>query len=312
MPDAPADEPSTRSAPAAPSPTAGGRSAWIVIGVVGLALVLVVALTSFWGADTTSSANPDDGADRRLVDHRRRRSPPGSTGSCAAPVSEPLDPTAAIRLLPNAPEPTYATDPPSSGAFVVGASVGPTPADPLSRPVQVGLLAQGKVLIQYSSALPPADVADLQGLAGDDIVVAPNPTMASPIVATAWRTRQVCDQLELSTLRQFATVNAEPGTRRERQHHDDRLLNHPTNHVDEPGPTNQLDEPTNLAGAARRANYHDRAVAAVLEPAYRAGSNPAAPRGLWVRIPPAALTIWAPGGRGWPDSAADPPRPCDR
>ena len=51
-------------------------------------------------------------------------------------------------------------------------------------------------------------MTDLQGLAGEDVIVAPNPTMASPIVATAWRVRQVCDQLELSTLRQFATVNA--------------------------------------------------------------------------------------------------------
>ncbi|MGZ4710590.1 MAG: DUF3105 domain-containing protein, partial [Acidimicrobiales bacterium] len=93
-------------------------------------------------------------------------------------------------------------------AFVVGASVGATPSSPLSRPVQVGLLAQGKVLIQYGPSLPAADVADLQGLAGDDIVVAPNPTLASPIVATAWRVRQTCDQLDLSALRQFATVNA--------------------------------------------------------------------------------------------------------
>ena len=217
MPDAP-DVPDAADAPdqgadslptggRAPSPTAGGRSAWIVIGVVGLALLLVVALTSFWGSDTNSSANPstDGGAGSSTTDGS---SPSGSTGSCAAPVKEPLDPTSAYRLLPNAPEPTYATDPPSSGAFVVGAAAGPTPAEPLSRPVQVGLLAQGKVLIQYSPALPAADVADLQGLAGDDVIVAPNPAVTSPIVATAWRVRQVCTQLDLSTLRQFATVEA--------------------------------------------------------------------------------------------------------
>ncbi|MGZ4693419.1 MAG: DUF3105 domain-containing protein [Acidimicrobiales bacterium] len=186
------------------SPTAAGRSGWIVIGLIGLVLAAVLALTAFWSDGSSSSAVPT--ADGSTSTSAATTS--GSTGACAASVSEPLDPTAAIRLLPNAPEPTYDSDPPTSGAFVVGASVGATPSSPLSRPVQVGLLAQGKVLIQYGPSLPAADVADLQGLAGDDIVVAPNPTLASPIVATAWRVRQTCDQLDLSALRQFATVNA--------------------------------------------------------------------------------------------------------
>jgi hypothetical protein len=190
-----------------PSPTAGGRSGWIVIGLVGLALAAVLALTAFWSDSTSSSAAPaQDGATTTPAGSGGSTS--GSTGSCAAAVDEPLDPTSAIRLLPNAPEPTYATDPPTSGAFVVGASVGATPSEPLSRPVQVGLLAMGKVLVQYDASLSAADVADLQGLAGDDIVVAPNPTIGSPIVATAWRVRQTCELLDLSALRQFATLHA--------------------------------------------------------------------------------------------------------
>ena len=206
MPDPTADDPGPATGREA-SPTAGGRSGWIVIAVVGVALVAVLALTAFWRGGTTDSAASGTGA-ANDPSTTAAVAPSGSSGSCAASISEPLDPTAALRLLPNAPEPTYATDPPSSGAFVVGASVGSTPSEPLSRPVQVGLLAQGKVLIQYDSTLSPADVADLQGLAGDDIVVAPNPTLSSPIVATAWRVRQTCEQLDLSTLRQFATVNA--------------------------------------------------------------------------------------------------------
>jgi hypothetical protein len=190
-----------------PSPTAGGRSGWIVIGLVGLALVAVLALTAFWSDNPSSSAAPAQG-DATTTSAVADGSTSGSTGSCAASVDEPLDPTSGFRLLPNAPEPTYATDPPTSGAFVVGASVGATPSEPLSRPVQVGLLALGKVLIQYDASLSAADVADLQGLAGDDVVVAPNPTMGSPIVATAWRVRQTCELLDLSTLRQFATLHA--------------------------------------------------------------------------------------------------------
>lgn len=204
MPDAPTTE-------RAPSPTAGGRSGWIVIGVVGLALVAVLSLTWFWADGTSGSAAPSADTVASSAGGAGSSDPAAtsdSTGSCAASVRDPLDPTSAYRLLPNAPEPIYATDPPSSGAFVVGASADPTPTGPLSRPVQVGLLAQGKVLVQYGPTLSAADVVDLQGLAGEDIIVAPNPTMSSPIVATAWRLRQVCDQLDLSALRRFATVNA--------------------------------------------------------------------------------------------------------
>jgi hypothetical protein len=197
--------PDPAPAPPEPSPTAGGRSGWAAIGVVGAALAVVLALTSFWGA-SGSDTNP--AAAGGGTGTAAASDPTGSSGACRTTTDEPLDPTAAIRLLPNAPEPTYATDPPSSGAFVVGSVVSATPTEPLSRPVQVGLLAQGKVLVQYGPSLSPADVTDLEGLAGADIVVAPNPTLASPIVATAWRARQICDQLDLSALRQFATVNA--------------------------------------------------------------------------------------------------------
>ena len=80
------------------------------------------------------------------------------------------------------------------------------------------------MLIQYDPTLPAADVADLQGLAGDDVIVAPNPTMASPIVATAWRVRQTCEQLDLSTPAPVRHRQREPGARRQRQHDDDRRL----------------------------------------------------------------------------------------
>ena len=136
-------------------------------------------------------------------------SPSASTGSCAASTAEPLDPTAAIRLLPNAAEPTYATDPPSSGVFIVGAAVGPTPSAPLSRPVQVGLLAQGKVLIQYNVVAAggrrrrpagrwPATTSSWRR-------TRPWPRRSSPPPGGCARP---ATQLDLSALRQFATVNA--------------------------------------------------------------------------------------------------------
>ena len=147
--------------------------------------------------------------------------PPLRSTAARAPLrpTKPLDPTSAIRLLPNAAgadlrRPIRRR----RGRSSSGASVDPVSKEGLARPVQVGLLAQGKVLIQYSASASPADVTDLEGLAGGDIVVAPNPTMADPFVATAWRTRQICPVLDLAALRQFATLNANrlPTPRRRR------------------------------------------------------------------------------------------------
>ena len=74
----------------------------------------------------------------------------------------------------------------------------------------LGLLAQGDVLIQYRD-LESADVAALQSLAGDQVVVAPNSTLPAPIVATAWRKRQTCTAVDIDDLRQFATLNGNQG-----------------------------------------------------------------------------------------------------
>ncbi|MGZ4707207.1 MAG: hypothetical protein ACXWBN_00535, partial [Acidimicrobiales bacterium] len=75
------------------SPTAAGRSGWIVIGLIGLVLAAVLALTAFWSDGSSSSAVPT--ADGSTSTSAATTS--GSTGACAASVSEPLDPTAAIR-----------------------------------------------------------------------------------------------------------------------------------------------------------------------------------------------------------------------
>jgi len=124
--------------------------------------------------------------------------------------SDTLDPSSSLRLLPNAPAPSYASNPPTSGAFQVGAQSAPVSTTELSPVVQVGLLAQGDVLIQYRD-LESADVAALQSLAGDEVVVAPNSSLPAPIVATAWRKRRTCTTVDIDDLRQFATLNGNQG-----------------------------------------------------------------------------------------------------
>ena len=135
---------------------------------------------------------------------------PKGPKSCSEAQKEPLDPNSVVRVLPNGSELEYLNDPPTSGAFTVGPEVAPVSTTKLTRPVQVGLLARGMVLVQYlPDGLGADDLTALQGLAGDSVIVAPNPGLKTPIVATAWRVRQECTALDLPTLTTFATVNAD-------------------------------------------------------------------------------------------------------
>jgi hypothetical protein len=73
---------------------------------------------------------------------------------------------------------------------------------PLSRPVQVGALEAGVVLLQYRD-LDPNKVQTLAELVTDNVVVAPNANLPDRVVATAWLTKQICSDVDTATLRGF-------------------------------------------------------------------------------------------------------------
>jgi drug/metabolite transporter (DMT)-like permease len=122
-------------------------------------------------------------------------------GACGRVVEEPLDPRSPHHLLPGAEEPPYNSDPPTSGAHRTGALPSGAVDQPLPRPVQVGLLEQGQVLVQYRE---PADRKAVEVLARGRVVVAPNPGLSAPIVATAWRHKLTCAAPDFDALRDFA------------------------------------------------------------------------------------------------------------
>jgi Protein of unknown function (DUF3105) len=192
----PTDDPHDASRAGRPA-TAAGRGGWVVFGVIGALLVATVVLT-ITGGTVGSDARGAPSA------------PAADDGPCTPTATEPLDPNSVVRLLPNAPRPEYASNPPTSGAFEVGPQVPANSPVELSGPVQVGLLAEGKVLVQYRD-LSAQDLAAVQALAGDTVVVAPNESLTSPIVATAWLKRQVCTAVDTDVLRRFATLNADRG-----------------------------------------------------------------------------------------------------
>ena len=122
--------------------------------------------------------------------------------ACGPVVVERLDASSALHLLPGAPEPNYLSDPPTSGPHLSGRPPMGTLDAALDRPTQVLVLETGGVLIQHRD-LSGDEVASLQALASDQVVVAPNPSLPAPVVATAWLTKQTCPGVNLDALSRF-------------------------------------------------------------------------------------------------------------
>ena len=122
---------------------------------------------------------------------------------CDPATTEPLDPASASgHVLPGAPEPRYQFDPPTSGPHGSAPPKRGVLAEPLSKPAQVSLLEHGEVLLQHRD-LSADDRDTLEGLAGEDVTVAPNPNLPTKVVATAWTVKQTCERLDVASLREF-------------------------------------------------------------------------------------------------------------
>lgn len=103
---------------------------------------------------------------------------------------------------------------PTSGAARGEAGCG-TRDRPLPTDDQVAALAAGRVLVQYRpDDLDAGDLDRLRKVArthDDDTVLAPNPDLATPVVATAWSRRMELRSPEPDLLDSFATAYAGGG-----------------------------------------------------------------------------------------------------
>ena len=136
-----------------------------------------------------------------------------STGRCGPVQTEPLSPDSLHHVLPNTPEPSYPTDPPTSGAHRPGAAgITGVQTTPVERPVQVGILEEGGILLQHKG-LSAEDQRRLERQAGGDVRVAPNPTLpgTAAVIATAWQHKVACEGLDVEALKQFVRDYAGKG-----------------------------------------------------------------------------------------------------
>ncbi len=122
--------------------------------------------------------------------------------TCGEEQQERFDPST-NHVLPGAGEPEYLSDPPTSGPHQPGPARRGVLDEPLPRPVQVGQLEAGAVLLQHDDELPDDQLTELEALAGDLVIVAPNADLPAPVVATAWTFKLQCRAVDAAALTDF-------------------------------------------------------------------------------------------------------------
>lgn len=127
----------------------------------------------------------------------------GSEGACGPILREALDSAYLVHVLGTDTAVEYSSDPPTSGPHQPSPPADGALDEPLTRPIQVGVLERGDVLVQYLPSLARADIAALEALAGDGVVVAPNPDLDDPVVATAWVHKRTCTAVDTAALQAF-------------------------------------------------------------------------------------------------------------
>ena len=137
-------------------------------------------------------------------------------GACGGITREAIDPGFLQHVLSDEGV-EYSTDPPTSGPHQPSPAVDPVRDEPLSKPLQVGILEGGGVLLQHRLDLPADQLAELEALAGDDVVVAPNPDLDDPVVATAWLFKRSCEEVDVDALREFVAERRGKGPSAEDQ-----------------------------------------------------------------------------------------------
>lgn len=135
----------------------------------------------------------------------------GGEGRTCGPITrESLDPDYLVHVLGDA-NLDYTTDPPTSGPHQPTPPMTGAVVERIARPVQIGILERGDVLIQYRPGLPADEVDALEELGRPRVVVAPNPELEDPVVATAWLFKRTCSGVDPAALDEFVSERVNHG-----------------------------------------------------------------------------------------------------
>lgn len=128
--------------------------------------------------------------------------------ACDDAFAEKIDSNSSIHVRPGVKEPTYKTNPPTSGAHRTGGIDAGVSDAPIDKPTQVNILESGDVLVQYRR-LSGDQLEDVRSLAGERVVVAPNNSLKNPIVMTAWRNKMECSRFDATLMGEFIDEHAD-------------------------------------------------------------------------------------------------------
>ncbi|MDP8992266.1 MAG: DUF3105 domain-containing protein, partial [Actinomycetota bacterium] len=128
-----------------------------------------------------------------------------TAGSCSLDTrADPIDPSPGNHVA----DPTYRVDPPAGGNHSPSAASAGTYRDGEVPPdgQLVHSLEHGYVVLWHRPDLAGPDRDALQGVAGRyerDVLVVPRPSLRTPVAATAWGRRLLCQEVEPDALSLF-------------------------------------------------------------------------------------------------------------
>jgi Protein of unknown function (DUF3105) len=122
-----------------------------------------------------------------------------NAAGCGQPFREPLNPNSLQHVIDPASV-KFATDPPTSGPHLFTTPPRGLVTRALLPAEQVTVLETGDVLVQYRDA---SDAKVVQALNQTGVTIAPNATLRTRIVATAWTYKLECGGVDQPSLQRF-------------------------------------------------------------------------------------------------------------
>jgi hypothetical protein len=122
--------------------------------------------------------------------------------ACDTPRQESLNASSNLHLLGNT-DIIWETNPPTSGPHYPVPPKGGNYDYPISNLEQVAFLESGGVIIQYLPSSSNINQQELASLASESVIVSPNETLDSFLVATAWTWKLSCKEYKFTIIEKF-------------------------------------------------------------------------------------------------------------